>query len=50
VFAVLGRRGSEPLVDRAILDIARRQAFAPAMLGGVPIDVWVVLPVRLGAR
>ncbi|HST60528.1 MAG TPA: hypothetical protein VLK84_17645 [Longimicrobium sp.] len=50
VFAVLGRRGSEPLVDRAILDIARRQAFTPATLGGVPIDVWVVLPIQLGAR
>ncbi len=50
VFALLSRRGTEPLVDRAILDLARRQEFAPATLGGVPIDVWVVLPIQLGTR
>ncbi|HYW14232.1 MAG TPA: hypothetical protein VE871_19860, partial [Longimicrobium sp.] len=47
VFAALSRRGTEPLVDRALLDLARRQEFAAATLGGVPIDVWVVLPIEL---
>lgn len=50
VFATLSRRGMEPLLDRAILDLARRQAFTPATLGGIPIDVWVELPIQLGAR
>ena len=50
VFATLSRRGMEPLVDRALLQMLRRQSFDPATAGGVPIDVWVELPLQMGAR
>lgn len=50
VFANLARRGMHPQVDRAILELARRQSFDPATVEGVPVDVWVELPFQLGGR
>jgi TonB family protein len=50
VFANLARRGMHPQVDRALLELAQRQRFDPATLDGVPVDVWVELPFRLGGR
>ncbi len=50
MLATLSRRGMEPLVDRAILNFMRRQEYAPATLGGLPIDVWVEIPLYLGTR
>ena len=50
MLATITRRGMEPLVDRAILNFMRRQEYAPATLGGLPIDVWVDIPLTLGTR
>lgn len=47
VFATLTRRSNRNAVDETILDLARRQRFAPATLDGAPVDVWVELPFDL---
>lgn len=48
VYAELARRSGREALDRALLQLAERQRFAPATLGGVPADVWVVLPIQIG--
>lgn len=47
VFGVMSRRGPGAALDRAILDAARRELrFRPATVGGVPVDVWVEIPIE----
>ena len=45
VFGVMTRRGPGAAMERAVLDAARDLRFRPATVGGVPVDVWVELPI-----
>lgn len=50
VFGVMARRGPGAALDRAVLDAGRDLRFRPATAGGVPVDVWVELPIEFSRR
>jgi hypothetical protein len=47
VFGVMTRRGPGAALERDVLAAARRELrFRPATVGGVPVDVWVEIPIE----
>lgn len=43
----LPQSSGHPLVDRALLEVAREMRFAPATLDGEAVAAWVRLPVKM---
>jgi protein TonB len=57
VRALIGRDGrvreafvptklSNPIFDTAAIDAVRRSTFAPARVNGLPVTVWIAIPIR----
>ncbi|HYW12468.1 MAG TPA: TonB family protein [Longimicrobium sp.] len=44
------QRSGRPALDQALVRVTRRLRFQPATVQGVPVDVWVAVPVPLGRR
>jgi TonB family protein len=43
----VSRRTGLPALDQAVLDVARRIRFRPAMIDDIPVRVWVTLPITI---
>ncbi len=44
------QRSGRPALDEALVRVTRRLRFQPATVQGVPVDIWVAVPVPLGRR
>ena len=46
-YAEIARPSSSPTLNTSVLGTMRSLRFLPALLGDLPVDVWVELPLRL---